>query len=923
MLNLLLTTRDGGTAWRHLLSNGEARAGWECVGPLGLARRVGRILGLPAEPGKTPDRLAAFATRLDHHDNGHRSYSESRRTDAFGVASHLLTLRDRLRDAGWRGQPLRASARLADLSALEASREPPLPPGLADVLDALALELLHVGTLPVPLSICLAAPRHGFVPALLRLLDALRARGATIEDAPKDVAASPASTDLGRLQRTLLGGAPTADLTGDGTFLLLEADTALEAAEVAAAALAQFPLAATTVIPAAEAGALDAALARQGLPTLGVQTPSPLRPHLQVLPLRLALAFRPRDAFRAAELLMLPGAPLPGHARRALLDALDEMPGIGSPAWKEAVVGAVAEAVARALAAGASAVDADTAGRRLADGVATWFGGEDFDPVEGIPSAHAAALCEKVAQWAGARAGSALEDASPKGAGDAALWSHAAAIARTLQRMLVARPPKEKISQLALAQLHDLAVGTGTDFAAFEAEAGRPAVCGAPGDVLAAADAVLWFGFVDGSGMAPDPWTEAERFALAEAGLAPSAAGEVRAFETWTWRRPLLEARSRAVLVRWRLAGAGPLSPHPLLDEVRTHIARGGLDRCTLGSERLLDGAPAPLTVRTCAVPPAAAVAPRAVWKVAAAALAPSGTLSATALESLLGCPLKWALEHQAALRTGHGVDLPDGDRLLGDLAHRILQDMVLGDHRLDSSSATEADAAAWARSAFDARVVTEATPLVRPGREVERDAARTLVAYAAAALLRHLRAGGWTAMEREKEVHGTFAGHPVKGYVDLTIANGAREALLDLKLSGARYRRKDLAEGRALQLALYASLLRRGGGPYPPAGYLVLKDGQLLTADLSAFPDATVVDGASAHETLKGAEEGFAYWKKVFTAGVLPAPRDDGEWEGAVQAAAGPLPDADGPARRELSCGFCKFGTVCEVAVGVEEVSP
>jgi len=81
MLHLLLTPADGGTAWRHLLAEGETRAGFECVGPLGLARRLGRILGLPAEPAVAPDRLAAFEQRLQRHNDGHRSYSASRKSD--------------------------------------------------------------------------------------------------------------------------------------------------------------------------------------------------------------------------------------------------------------------------------------------------------------------------------------------------------------------------------------------------------------------------------------------------------------------------------------------------------------------------------------------------------------------------------------------------------------------------------------------------------------------------------------------------------------------------------------------------------------------------------------------------------------------------------------------------------------------------
>ncbi len=928
MLHLLLTSSDGGTAWRHLLAEGEARAGFECVGPLGLARRLGRILGLPAQPAAAPDRLAAFERRLERHDDGYRSYSASRKHDPFGVAAFLLALRDRLRLACWRGGTLQGSARLEDLGAIEALGEPALPPGFPDVLDSLVAEVERVQRLPHPLAVQLSAPREGFSPLLRRLLDALAARGVAVEDVAADAPLASAETDLGRVQRALVqssqGAAPPPGLEGDGTFLFLEADTPVEAAELAASFSRERPLMQASFVVAAESGALDAALLRQGLPTLGLSSSSRLRPHLQVLPLRLALAFRPQDPFRAAELLLLPGAPLPGHTRRRLLDALNEMPGIGSPAWKAAVAAAVADEEERARARGATEAAARTAGKQLAARISTWFGGDLFDPSEGIPASKAAALCEEVARWAGSQAGAAeAEEAGGNGASpeDAELWTHAAAVAAALQRMLVLHPPAERLTQLALAQLLDLAAGSGSDMAAFEGEAGRPAVCSAPGDVLPGAAEVLWWGFVQDAdqGPAAEVWTESERAALSAAGLRLASPGEARRFEAWCWRRPVLASRERAVLVRWRISGADPVAPHPFADELSTRLAPGALAVCTLPSEGLLGGSKGPWKPRTQTIEPADPIVPRAVWTAPPETLEPAGTLSATALESLLGCPFRWALEHQGLLRPGRGVDIPDDNRLLGDFAHRILQDMVLGTGRIDVERATEDDAKRWAARAFDARVGSEAAPLVRRGREAELDRARTLVAGAAAALVRHLQAGGWRVKAAEHPVSGRFAGHAAAGYVDLVLEKEGTEALLDLKLSGGRRRREELEKGRALQLALYASMLRSSGRSHPPAGYLVLDDGQLLTVNPGAFPGATVIEGLSAHETLKGAEEGFAYWKKVLSKGLLPIPSEDLAWEDEVVAAAGDLPDGDGPARREPACLFCRFGALCHASIGEE----
>ncbi len=916
MLSILLTPADGGTAWRHQLAPGEARAGWECVGPLGLASRVGRILGFPADPAPSPDRVAAFAARLERHDDRARSYSESRRADPFGAASYLLGLRDRLRLGGWGRGPLAGSRRLEDLAALEALSEPALPPGFADVLAGLAGAVEREGKLPVGLAIRLAAPREGFAPLLLRLLAALEAAGAAVAEAPEDGAAAPAGADLGRLQRALLDpAAERARLTGDGSFLLLDADTPVEAGELAAAVLATRPLGATTVVAAAEAGALDAALARQGLSTLGLPSPARLRPHLQALPLRLALAFRPRDPFRAAELLLLPGGPLPAHARRTLLGALGEMPGIGSPAWREAIEEAAGEAERRAREEGAA--DPAAAGRALRERIDAWFGGPDFDPRGGIPAVSAASLCRMVAGWAAARAGGAERDGNGI---DAALWSRAASVARSLERALLGL--RREIPQLQLAQLHDLAAGEGSLVAAFAAEAGRPALCEGPGDVLPGAATVLWFGFGKGAGpgVAPDPFTESERAALAAAGIGLPAPGQARRFEAWGWRRPLLLAGERALLVRWRLQGPEPLGLHALADELRTRLAPGALEACALSPARLLGGG-APIAIAAVELPAAPPVAPRAAWKVPPRALEPRGPLSATSLEALLGCPFRWALEHQGQLRPGRGVDLPAESRLVGSFAHRILQDMLLGEGHLDPGRATAAEATAWALRAFDARVAAEAAPLARPGSEVERDAARSLVGRAAAALVQHLRAGGWTPRAAEEEVSGTFAGLPVRGYVDLALTRGAEQALLDLKLSGARWKRQDLEEGKALQIALYASMLGRGRD-LPPAGFLILDGGELLTVDRRAFPGATVVDGPSTGETLKAAERAYASWRTVLSKGILPVCADDLPWQEPAAQAGGPPPDEGPPAWRDRTCLYCKFTTLCRARVG-EELSP
>jgi ATP-dependent helicase/nuclease subunit B len=921
MLHLLITPNDGGTAWRHALAPGEARAGWECVGPYGLARRVGRVLGVPAGSAAAPDRLAAFTARLDRDDDGTgtRTYSASRRTDPFGVAAFLLGVRDRLRLAGWTGAALGGSDRLADLSRLEARPEP-VPPGLPDVLALLTAELRGRGRLPTPVALTLAAPRLAFAPLVLALVDALAAAGATVAEAPPDAPRAPAGTDLGRVQRALSDpGAPAAALAGDGSILLLEADTALEAAELCSDVLRRGATDATTLLAAAEPDVLDAALVRQGLPTTGLSVASALRPHLQVLPLRLALAFTPQEPFRAAELLLLPGGPLPGSARARLLDALAEMPGLWSPAWRDAVAELVTEAAARARDAGMPEADALAEGARLEQRIDDWFGGERADATTGLPASRAAAIARAVAAWLGSRA---ADDGAERE--DASLWAHAAAVARTFERMLLTRPREELLRPVALMQLHALAVGSGAERAPWPAQAGRPAVALHAADVLPGADRVVWWGFVQDVevGAAPDAWSDAERAALAAAGVTLPAPGATRALEAWSWRRTVLAAREGVVLVRWRLAGAEVLQPHPFLDELETRVARDGLAACTVTSEAALAGRAAGATPRTVAIAPAKPIRPRTLWR--APGIAVAGTSSASQLRTLLGCPFYWVLKYAGDLRPGRALELPDGSQLLGDFAHRLLQDLLVGPERLALDAATEDDARAWVERAFDARVATEAAPLVLRGSELDRERGRRIVGRAAAALVRHLRAGDWAPVAAEQELSGEFDGQPLAGFADLVVErrrDGAR-AVIDLKLSGFDYRRTELEHGRGLQLALYARMLGLEGGKLPPAAYLILQGGELLTVTPQAFPGAIEVDGPSLEESLSIAGGTLALWKKAFAAGCVPVAMKKSGWEEDIAEVVGPIPGPKEPGRYPPECDFCGFTAMCRVQLGAEVVA-
>ena len=249
-----------------------------------------------------------------------------------------------------------------------------------------------------------------------RVFGQLEALGTAVRTVEPALAPSEADTDLGHVQRALAGAAPSRKrpFQGDGTIVLLRAETSLELADALSALLRASSEPSAVVVRSGEAAVLDSALSTQGLSVLGVNSQSVWRPILQVLPLAVELAFEPRDPYRVLELLTLPVGPFQGRVGRDLASALSEAPGIGGRPWQAAKTAIATwtseDATKSALANGQSEAEAARAGKdavseRLAE-IAEWFESPGL-PATGAPTASLAAVAERVLRWIGRRLGGA------------------------------------------------------------------------------------------------------------------------------------------------------------------------------------------------------------------------------------------------------------------------------------------------------------------------------------------------------------------------------------------------------------------------------------------------------------------------------------------------------------------------------------
>jgi hypothetical protein len=702
----------------------------------------------------------------------------------------------------------------------------------------------------------------------------LLARLAAVPVAPTVRAAARPDSDLGRLQR-----GRQEPVTGDGTLVLFRAETAHEACEATAALAAAVRPEDLAIIRGGEAALLDAALVRHGVAALGATGSSAWRPALQVLPLTLELLLAPRDPYRALELLSLPLSPFAAVTRQELSRALAEAPGIGGRPWlaaKERIRARLAS-YAAADADGDADADADADGAtriaRQLDRIHDWF---EAPAGATVGKASALEAIARVASWLHARRAFAPADPTLGPA-----LEQAGALAATLEA-----DHRAELDAVDLRLLLD-GVARRATVPLSVAQAGRPAVVDGPAGLRRPRGTVLWSHFVAGAerSFGRPPWRAAELAALARRGITFPGPVGVLAAQAQAWRQVIHAAADRLILVAPVCAAGAALHLHPLWAEI---AARLGLD----------EHAQARLT-RTAhslpheALPPLPLPEARAVWTTPPITV---DRLSASSLDTLTACPLRYVLEKQAKLHRGALASVPSGPRLHGSLGHRLVEQM----HReLPGDPATLRQRAA---SALDALIATEAATLGLPGASFESRQVREQLIDAVVNLVGHLEQGGFAIAGVEETFERSWAGITLHGRLDLRLTDRrGGNVILDLKWRTGAYFQALITKGIAIQLAVYAALLAaEASGPLAPGGYFSLLRGTITSAD-PVFGNRTVAHGPSLEETLTRVEHAMRAVSAVLARGEVHA-------TGLSRS----LPLADPLGAPDRACGYCQYDALC-----------
>jgi ATP-dependent helicase/nuclease subunit B len=822
-LRIVYGERLDGVAWPPSPESGSL--GFAVVGPAGLLALVETFAGLSGPPVAAARRIALMRRRLSVLPDRPRFWSASFAIDPWAVAREVLKWRDELVEAGWSAATIaKPPARLAELAELESLVEPPILPGRADRL-VMAVGALE-GGIDLPFKeIVVIDPSETVGPGIKRLLKAIADRGVQVSYQPAGAGLCRQGTDLARVQSWLASG-QAEPLVGDGTFVVLQGRSEGAEAEAVADWLAASPAdPETVVILGAASGMLDGALARRGLPRFAHLPASPLRGAVQLLALAFAIRWRPFDPAPLLDLLSLPQSPVPAAVARALAAALTEAPGRDGPRWVEAIETGRQRRRERFEKEGLSEADLERRVRRDTERWLPWLNGDLFDELPGIPVAVARDICGRVAAW------SALVAAGGQGP-VAAVGGFA-----TTLSLVIAEAGLDPVPRVQLERMIDAVIADGVDAEHAAAEAGPWSHVFHPAQIWDEAGTVLWWGFgSDSTPRHPQIWTDEEKAALRAAGCLPDDPAAALARESAGWRRAVLKACDRVLLVPPPGAD-GEESAHPLLHELAPLLSQAS-HGVSFDAERIFEVERIELAGRQIGRAVAASrplPEPRRSWSVAVGAIKPRSVDAATSIGLLLACPFAWSLQYAGKLRPSRRSEVPQGETLLGLLAHALAAEIFQ-----PGSPPQPEHARQLAQERLPALVDEMASPLRLPGAAADYARALSRLPVAMETLARGLADLGATVIGAEVERDAADAlapGVALNGRLDLLVGAATGEpAVLDMKWSRTdRYRREEIQQGHSVQLAVYGRILGTEGAPAPGA-YFMLSQARLLPAGDNLF---------------------------------------------------------------------------------------
>lgn len=887
------------------------------LGPMGMLGLLETRLGLNGNYVHPARRISEYLQRMQAIDSIGMWFHRSFAADPWSTAKQLLAWRDTLIASGWQGTALAStSTRLQALADIEAVKLP-LSAGREDRLQAIATKLSQ--GIPAHISaVTLSEPTQILPTIWQNILAKLMQQGTKVVE-PIDLTPHGTTTNLSAIQHALCNlntlNPPAID-PSDDSLLLISSETEWDAAETLARYLASSEESheTTTIICQGSSDILDQALQRHGLPQIGSSSDSPWRTALQILPLLIANCWEPVDVNRLVELLSLPHTPIRYFAARHLLAALAKEPGVGGEAWNSALQKIETDYQSQVLDQAKSNRQLPTASQYVQQ-LETFLHTERFDPAKGIPQSDLEKRCQWLMKFLGAYA-----DRDP-------LMAEALSQTSELLHISASIDP---IPRITLERMLDSVIGVGATNPQVFSHAAPYRVVNAPGQVLSPNTTTIWWNFTNNQTGPATWWSPQERKSLASAGviLEESTARSQR--ESRSWQLPLHKTCERLLLFAPRQLCGETVYPHPFWDEIRSVALCGDnqqheqtlLDALTRQSHQLQQQNRWKLANRSMELfPQSSAELPdiQETYTVEPGAIELGKHLSYSQMNMLIGCPMNWILKYHAGLHAADAHNLPTGNQMIGSLCHRIVELLYAEPVKQWQPD----DAAQKASTLFDELTRSMAAELLLEGHEVDIRRYKRAIVEAVRKLVNAICRLNLTVEVAERKLEGTLQSTPFIGFADLILRTPASEPwVLDLKWSYAtKYRKEEIEQGSALQLAAYTWLM---GNLEPDTnahtGYFLLAQGELLSDSQLLGNDALKSDWnlektwemgtRSFMQSLQQLQSGRVEVRGVIEQGLLERSEED------------KLDTVQEQRRQELAsqnmlyvkppCRYCDYSTLC-----------
>lgn len=808
-------------------------------------------LGVSKPEVSFTSRLVDYLNCLEQVKSEVLFFYESYQADPFAVARKLLLWRDELYMAGWTGtykNPDTLSQRLQDLEVVEKVAHAQVAQNSGQrwqyVLSRLATDKVFIS------DICLMDALEFFPPLVQRTLEAT---GSKISKPPAaDEEQAEPATDLYKIQSVLYGKKTPPEIKNDGSLILIETDDLASVAATTAHIIAQSlknPATPSPLVIAESNGhILDEHLENIGVPRAGFSENSPWRPVFQVLPLTLDLMWAPVNPRKMLQFLTNPLCPLPNSIRFPLGNLVADKPGIGGPNWRDTVDGILEKS------------PDEPARKKILAEIGFWLECDRFDTTTGIPTDIIQTRIAAVSTWLG------KQMAISKDPNKQALFATAKGQAEDLS-LAVLRLEKYNdghLNRADLSRLFDDIRGVGAALADRSAEI---AVKTAPlsavkesGGVFEQQSEIIWAGLTGDTYLGGPFITDAERQSLSEQNIRFIQETDLLASLREGRLRPVLMSKDRLILI----SPKGRTADHPVWTRVITafpdltiHSERSALN--LLGVMRT--------QVQALTLPPK-----QREWQLPKTTKIPDAkSTSYSSLDKFLFKPHQWVLSYSAKIRSGSLSLANDGNRLKGNLAHRLIETYL--DAHPDLQAVDLGMIEKWSKPELERLIIEEGATLLEEGAFKDHVEFTTTMERSLRALITHLVNAGISTTETEKHLTASFTGGALEGSIDILATNSKGDkAIIDVKYGSAKYRREELQNSQYLQLATYDRLT----GAKPHLSYFIITDACMLNLSHSFFAAGETITpdlGLSLDEYWKNIEVIWDHRRKLYDAGTVEVP--------------------------------------------------